>query len=148
MPIFAPFIAIFGMGFVIAIIWLTGKEKRAKADAQRDVQLSLLGKFSNGEEMSRFLATAEGRKFVDMLAEPSAEDPRQKVIGLLTGSAILACLAGAFYYLSLDHDNLIIPSVVTGAVSSGLLIGALLHYFLGSKLGLIRRPESPGESAQ
>ena len=63
-----PIAAIFVWPFVI---WIAQRFQQTKIQAQRDVQLALLAKFSSGEELSRFLATDEGGRLMDHLASPA-----------------------------------------------------------------------------
>lgn len=49
------------------IVWLAHRSKQANAEARREVQLALLAKFNSGEELTRFLATEEGKRLMDHL---------------------------------------------------------------------------------
>ncbi len=122
------------------IIWIALRFQQAKIQAQRDVQLALLGKFSSGEEMTRFLATEEGKRLVDHLSTPGEEDPRQKTAGMLTGGSILMMLSLGFAGLALtqDLDRLAIPAVAIGSVGLGLFVGAAISHRFSKKVGLDR----------
>jgi hypothetical protein len=123
------------------IIWISLRFQQAKIQAQRDVQLALLGKFSSGEEMTRFLATDEGKRLVDHLSSPpKEEDPREKTAGMLTGASVLTMLgiglaiAGAVG----GKQALLIPALITGAIGLGLFAGAAISHRFSKKMGLIR----------
>jgi hypothetical protein len=122
------------------IIWIAHRFQQVKIQAQRDVQLALLGKFSSGEEMTRFLASEEGKRLIDRLATPGEDDPRQKTAGMLIAASILTMLAIAFAGLAVasGERHLAIPAVVIGSVGIGLFIGAGISHRFSKETGLIQ----------
>jgi hypothetical protein len=122
------------------IVWFAQRSEQAKSAAQRDVQLALLAKFNSGEELTRFLATEEGKRLMDHLASPAKDDPRQTVAGLLIGGSILTMLAIAFAGLAVasGERRLAIPAAAIGAVGLGLLAGAAIEHRFSKKTGLIQ----------
>ncbi len=130
-----------GMLLAWAIVYAVMRNKRHQTGAQREVQLALLNKFSSGDEMTRFLSTEEGRQFVDRLAAPSDNDPRQRIAGMVTGGCVLVALSIGFFSLSVYRPSgadFVIPAVVIGAVGLGLFAGAALSLRISKKLGLIK----------
>ena len=129
-----------GLLFVWAIIYITQRNKRHRSDAQRDVQLALLNKFSTGEEMARFLSTEEGRRLVDQLTAPSEDDPRLQAVGLVIPGCVLAALSIGFVVLAVveQRDALFFPAVIIGAVALGLFAGAAVSLRIAKKLGLTK----------
>jgi hypothetical protein len=136
----------FSWGPVVAIligpiiIWIAHHFQQAKVQSQRDVQLALLAKFSSGEEMTRFLATEEGKRLIEHLSSPGEDDPRQKAVGMLTVGSILTALGIGFAGLALMQGmgRLVIPAVVIGSVGLGFFIGATISHRFAKKMGLIR----------
>ena len=119
------------------VLYLNQNRQRARSEARRDVQLALLNKFETGEQITTFLATAEGRQLLDEIGGPQ-EDPRQKTIGLAIGGCILSSIAAGFAILSAMRStgNLLIPAAVIGATGIGLFIAAAVTYNISKKLGL------------
>lgn len=132
-----------GLALTAYIIRFAFRAETEKAEAQRDVQVALLDKFSSGEEMTRFISTEEGKVLMDQLAAPSNNDPRRRLVGVIIGGCVMLSLSVAFFVLSSVFDGqlsrfLVIPAVVTGALSLGLFLGGFATYRLSAKLGLIR----------
>jgi hypothetical protein len=117
------------------IIWIAHRSEQAKMQAQRDVQLALLAKFSSGEEMTRFLATDEGRRLMDHLASSGKKDPRQETAGMLVGASILTMLGIGFGVAATitGKEFLLIPALINGAIGLGLFIGAALAHRFWTK---------------
>ena len=122
------------------IIWIAHRSEQAKMQAQRDVQLALLAKFSSGEEMTRFLATDEGRSLIDHLASSGKKDPRHETAGMLVGASILTMLGIGFGVAArvTGEEGLLIPALVIGAVGIGLIVGAALAHRFWTKKELIQ----------
>lgn len=131
-----------GMLFTWALAHAHHRTLRHRQDAQKEIQLALLNRFSSGEEMTRFLATEEGRRLVDQLsASPDAKDPMEISAGMAIGGCITTALSGAFFILS-RMDNLhgfIVPAVMCSAVALGLFAAALISRKLAKANVLLKR---------
>ncbi|MCB9384980.1 MAG: hypothetical protein H6509_10205 [Bryobacterales bacterium] len=110
-------------------VWLFAfigvRRRRMHTEARRDVQLALLNKFQSGEEITKFLATEEGKRLLGQLAGPES-NPRHKAVGLVVGGSVLATIGVAFLILSAaygERDFLVAGSVIS-ATGLGLFIGA------------------------
>jgi|GEM_PF-2306853 len=155
-PIFIGLVSISSMAMVALIIWIASREKQSKINAQRDVQLALLEKFKSGEEMSRFLASEEGRQFVNQLAGldglvaqlsgSASADPRRKTVGLLVAGIVLLALGGGFYVLSASLSGMRIASVLFLALAVGLLLAAAAAHVVSKRLGLVPGSAGSGQS--
>lgn len=117
------------------IIWIVHRSEQAKMQAQRDVQLALLAKFSSGEEMTRFLAADEGRRLMDHLASSGKDDPREKIVGMFVGASILTMLGIGFGVAAAvtGEESLLIPALIIGAVGIGLIVGAAIAHRFSTK---------------
>lgn len=122
------------------VIWIAQRFQQTKIQAQRDVQLALLAKFSSGEELTRFLATDEGRRLMDHLASPGEKDPREEIVGMLVGGSITAMLAIGFSIAAelTGKEFLLIPALINGAIGIGLLLGAAITHRFSMKKELVR----------
>jgi hypothetical protein len=117
------------------VVWIVHRFQQAKIEARRDVQLALLAKFSSGEELSRFLATADGRRLMDHLASPGTADTREKIVGMLVGGSITTMLGIGFSIAAglTGKEFLLIPALINGAIGLGLFIGAALAHRFWTK---------------
>ena len=136
-PVFIALVSMSSMAVVAVIIWFAQREKQAKIDSQRDVQLALLGKFSSGEEMSRFLASAEGRRFVNQLARPSRGDPRRMTLILLIEGIVLLALSGGLWFVGASQAGTMVPGILVLSLAVGLLLSAGVAHIVSKKLGLV-----------
>jgi hypothetical protein len=136
-PVFIALVSMSSMAMVAIIVWLAQREKQARIDSQRDVQLALLGKFSSGEEMSKFLASTEGRLLVNQLANSGQDDPRRMTVGLLVGGLVLLALGGGFFIASMRTEALMIPGIFFLALAIGLLLAAGATHVVSKRLGLV-----------
>ena len=127
-----------GIVFVIGVIFMAHRQKRHRLEAQRDVQLALLNKFANGQEMTQFLQTEEGRRLVDQLAAPTEDDPRHQAIGLMIPGFVLSSLGVAFLGLRfvVGREGFLVPAVITGCMGLGFFGATALALYLHRKLGL------------
>lgn len=126
--------------FALLAVWLFAfigiRHKRARNEARRDVQLALLNKFQTGEEMTKFLATEEGRRLLDQLSGP-VEDLHHKTVGLVVGSSVLLSIGIAFGVLAyaFGTKGFIVAGSVIGAAGLGLVMGAAVANRISRKLG-------------
>ncbi len=129
-----------GLLFMWAIALLVLRIKRQRMDAQRDVQLALLNKFSSGDEMTRFLASEGGRALVDQLAVHSNGDPRRYAAGLVIGGCVMAALSIGFTGMAFfgGEKDFVVPAVINGALATGIFAGLGFSLYLSKKLGLIK----------
>ena len=130
-------VPIAGILFVIAIVFINSREKRQRAEGQKDIQLALLNKFESSEELSRFLATDEGRRLMDNVsATPMDSDPRRHALGLTIAAGIMIARAAGFTALvvaGIMPDNFLVAPAAIGAVGIGLTIGATLAWRIANK---------------
>lgn len=125
---------------VIIIVWVASQEKQAKARYRAEVQRELIAKFSSGRELSEFLNSEGSRHLLGSLSgseEATAQDPRRKIIGLITGGLINLAIGAAFFYvgLSMGFPFNMIGLLMLG-IGAALLISAAVSYYLSQKWGL------------
>jgi hypothetical protein len=130
-------------GFIAFLIWHGSREKFEKRRLRLEEQSRILDRIGSGPELTEFLKTAQGKRFLDQLDEANSElsDERQKgreyrmgIIGLLMGGIIVSCVAASFFVLAAYYaDQFVIPATIVGAVGLSLLLVAWLQYALGKK---------------
>ncbi|NLT67639.1 MAG: hypothetical protein GXX84_13645, partial [Acidobacteria bacterium] len=117
---------------VIAIIWFNRRVQHARVQAQKEVRLAFLQKFSSGDEIVRFMATEEGKKFIDGLQPVRRPvDPRKTAVDEVTGAAVLIFIGAGF---SLLRGIFMIPGIICLATGLGLGIAALLTWRISKKM--------------
>lgn len=119
-----------------------------------EAQKLMLEKCQNSEEVSRFLASDAGKRFLERLQTNSAvsgpaptasnASSLTGIIALVVFGALGTGVGAAFYLLSqlTTHPNFIIPAFLVAIPGMGLLIGAAVSYHLKKKWGLLRRDAS------
>jgi hypothetical protein len=126
---------------VIIIVWVASQEKQAKARYRAEVQRELIAKFSSGRELSEFLNSEGSRQLLGSVGsegEDATQDPRRKIIGLITGGLINLGAGAALFYVgySMDFWWFSLAGLITLGVGVSLLISAALSYYLSQKWGL------------
>jgi hypothetical protein len=128
-----------GMIFAAVVVYMVLRKRRQQGEAQKEVQLALLNKFNSGDELTRFLATDEGRRLIDRLAAPPwAKDPAQRAVGMTIGGSVMVMmaigLAVLVNYSPGQYHSYVVPAVISGSLGIGMLLGsALLNRLAGKK---------------
>lgn len=140
---FQPWILIALGGMVLGgvVIFLVTRNERHRAEAQKEVQLTLLNKFSSGDEMASFLATDEGSQFIDRLAARPEQDPRKKTVDLITGACVTAGIAvglGTLAVLGVWSGFFVVPALANAGISLGLFAAAGFSHWVSKRTGLIK----------
>jgi hypothetical protein len=120
--------------FIALLVWLGSRRKRAQIEAQAELQKQLLAKFNSGQELSEFLQSEGGQRFLDQLSSPSAGSKGRILQSLRTG-IVLAVLGLGVLVLSLTRaqHGLLVPAVILLALGLGFLLSTAVSYRLTSK---------------
>jgi len=130
-------IALFAM--VVLLVWFGHKVKRARIQEQGEVRKRLLDKFSSGPELSEFLATPQGQKFLEDQEGGSAQrSPKGRIIGSIGSGIVLVMLGIAFFALMYLERDFVYPATILAALGVGLLIAAAISYYLYKKWNVIQ----------
>jgi hypothetical protein len=135
------FIPIAAFIMVIIIVWVTSQEKQAKARYRAEVQRELIAKFSSGRELSEFLNSEGSRQLLgplDSEGEDAPQDPRRKLIGLITGGLINMGVGVGLFYVGLSWGFwwFHLAGLITMGVGVALLMSAAISHYLAQKWGL------------
>jgi hypothetical protein len=125
---------------VIIIVWVASQEKQARARYRAEVQKELIAKFGSGRELTEFLNSEGSQKLLGALGTPHEglrNDPRGKVIDLITGGLVCASIGAAFSYVGTfrTFPFLLVGLIMLG-VGGSLLISAAVSYHFTKKWGL------------
>lgn len=133
-------VPLFFFAFLIAVIWLRTRLRQRRIQAQADLQKQLLDKFTSGPELSAFLESPGGQRFLAELHSRSAEARAQVVRSLRTG-IILFALGVALLVLRAtltakdahETTGFLIGGVIVLALGVGFLLSAAISHFLAQK---------------
>jgi hypothetical protein len=131
---------------VVLIVWLVHLSNKNKIREQAELQRHFLNKFGTGQELTQFLETPQGQRFLkEMTIKDDARGPKERIIGSVKGGIVLLALGVAFFaLLRIEHD-LIYPAVILLALGIGLLISAAVSCWLSKKWNIFEGREIPLE---
>ena len=129
---------------VVLIVWLVNLSNKHKRSEQGELQRHFLNKFSSGQELTQFLETPQGQRFLkEMTIKDDARGPKERIIGSVKGGIVLLALGvGFFALLRIEHD-LLYPAVILSALGIGLLISAAISCWLSKKWNIFEEREIP-----
>jgi hypothetical protein len=156
MHLAAPLLVAAILAFVAFLIWNGTRAGLERRRLQIDAQARLLDKVGSGPELTEFLKTTEGQRFVSQLAspEPRAKDARGRILMLTTLG--LVALFGGFVFVNAalipsllsDEASIPIDLIALGALPAFLLVGggvgalvaAWIMHRLSKKWGMLDPP--------
>ena len=133
--------------FVAFLLWLAASYRQKSLGRRSEERLRVLDRFSSGQELSDFLATERGGRFLGQFAVRPRNPAALIIAGVVCG-ILAAAVGGAFLLLTGPGDNdFLIPAALILSSAAGILAATLVSYLLAQKLGLLRRTgdaEPPG----
>ena len=117
---------------IVLLVWLRHRAAQAKALVRTDVQKHLLDKFNSGEELTRFIESDDGRRFLEQLTVERT-DPRAAQLWPVRVGIVLAVLAIGLLALSTQDGGLVFPGIMALTLGIGVLIAAWVSHRLVSK---------------
>ena len=129
---------------VVMIVWLVHLSNKHKIGQQAELQRHFLNKFGTGVELTQFLETPQGQRFLkEMTIKDDARGPKERIIGSVKGGIVLLALGVSFFaLLRIEHD-LIYPAVILTALGIGLLISAAISCWLSKKWNILEERDIP-----
>lgn len=124
-----------GVGLYLAFSAWRSKQQAA-------LRKALLDKFGSAQDLSEFLQSAGGQRFMADLAGVSSPlgavlaSVQKGIIVLLLGGGITAASA------AISSQELIAIGVIFGAVGVGFLVSAAVTYTMSKRWGLFRTPSA------
>ncbi len=148
--------------FLAALVWLIRQflENRRWGrifKLQSEVHGRLIDKFSSNQELSSYMETEAGKRFLEAAPIPVGIEPDQRmpnaiarVLTPLQIGVVLVLLGVGFFMLRHVRTEMYDPMLILGTVALmpglGFIISAGITWFLAGRLGLI--PESPAAGSR
>ncbi len=132
-------------GFIVKVaLGYAWKSKSLKA--RKEMQTLLVNKFSSASEMTQFLETSSGKKFVENLSQ-SPVSVHDKILSSVSNGIILFLLGiGVVLFGGLLPDGVQKATRFCGLIGStiglGFIISSFVSYRLSKAWGLFTRPST------
>lgn len=132
--------------FVGFLVWIQARARNTERQWVLDRQKMLLDRLSSGSELTEFLASPEGARFVDQLKEfgHTKSSIERTIIGTIVAGVVLVC-AGIALTLTFnmqpdaedywDYWELLATGMLGIFAGAGLLIASGLTFLLSKKWG-------------
>lgn len=125
------------LAFYAFLLWLAASYRQKSLNRRSEERLRVLERFSSGQELSDFLATEHGGRFLEQLAV-KPKNPAGLIVGGVVCGILTAAVGGAFLLLIGRGDNdFLIPAAFVLSVAFGILAATLISFLLARKLGLL-----------
>jgi len=129
---------------VVLIVWLANQSSRHKVSQRSELQKHFMSKFSTSQELTQFLETPQGQRFLKELAIiGSPGGPKERIIASVRGGIVLLALGAGFFALMRIERDIIFPAVILSVLGVGLLISAAVSYWLSKKWDIFEEREIP-----
>ena len=126
--------------FMAWVVWLYSQRKKERARAELEVRRRVLEKFATGEELTAFLASGGGRKFLEDISTDHASQA-DRILKSLQRGAILTILGLGLWLLVAwnprDMEAAGVFGTIALAVGLGYLASAGVAYNLSRRWGLL-----------
>ena len=129
--------------------WLKFRRETAQQQMLFEAQKHLLEKLGSAPEVTQFLASAEGKDFIDRLKPPppppqekaKPPGPAEVLFAMIWAGMIMLGIGIGFLIGTVVEPKLIIPGAVIALAGLGMLIGLRITHYLATRWGLFKRPD-------
>jgi hypothetical protein len=133
------------LGFIGFWGWLRFRRESAQSQLLFEAQKQLLDKLGSTADVSQFLASAEGKEFLDRLKppppppSPRPPSPAEVMFMMIWGAVILigvgaGCLVGAIWV----STKMLLPAAIIGFAGVAVLVGLMITHALARRWGLFK----------
>lgn len=126
--------------FMAWVVWLYSQRRKERGRAELEVRRRVLEKFASAEEMTAFLATEGGRKFLDDLSTEHASHA-ERIMKSLQRGLVLTLLGLGLWLLVAWNPRDMEPAGVFGTIALtvglGYIASAAVAYRLSHRWGLL-----------
>ena len=134
------------LGFIGFWGWLRFRRESAQSRLLFEAQKQLLDKLGSTADVSHFLASAEGKEFLDRLKppppppSPRPPTPAEVMFMMIWGAMItIGVGAGLFVGAIWVSQKLLVPAAIVTFAGVAVLIGLMITHALARRWGLFKR---------
>jgi hypothetical protein len=134
------------LGFIAFWGWLRYRRESTQSKLLFEAQKQLLDKLGSTAEVSQFLASAEGKEFLDRLKppppppSPKPPSPAEVMFMMIWGAVVMIGVgAGLFVGAIWVEPKLLVPAAVTAFAGVAVLVGLMITHALAGRWGLFKR---------
>ena len=141
------------LAFVSFRGWLRYRRESTQSKLLFDAQKQLLDKLRSTAEVSQFLASAEGKDFLDRLKPPPPPPPPPsprppspaEVMFVMIWAAVIMIGVGAGFFVGAIwvEPRLLVPAAISAFAGVAVLVGLMITHALARRWGLF--PKDPEE---
>ena len=134
------------LGFIGFWGWLRFRRESAQSRLLFEAQKQLLDKLGSTADVSHFLASAEGKEFLDRLKPPPPPpSPRPpspaEVMFMMIWAAVVMIGVGAGFFVGAIwvEPKLLVPAAIIAFAGVAVLVGLMITHALARRWGLFKR---------
>ncbi len=126
------------LAFVAFLIWIAVNYRQKTLQRRSEERLRVVERFNSGKDLSEFLETERGARFLELFAVRPKNPSGIVIIGVALG-LLAVFLAAAFMALCLfEEDNsFMIPGILVLGIGLGILTATGVSYRLARKFHLL-----------
>lgn len=131
------------LAFFAFLLWLGANHHQKKMQRRSEERLRIVERFGSAKELSDFLDSDSGRRFLDQFAIKARSPAGMVIAGLVVG-VLLIFGGGAFLILAaIEDENFLIVAILVLAAAFGVLAATALSYRLARKFRLLSSDRLP-----
>jgi hypothetical protein len=134
------------LGFVGFWGWLRFRRESAQSQLLFEAQKQLLDKLGSTADVSHFLASTEGKEFLDRLRppppppSPKPPSPAEVMFVMIWAAVVMIGVgAGLFVGAIWVSERLLVPAAITAFAGVAVLVGLMITHALAGRWGLFKR---------
>ena len=133
------------LGFIGFWGWLRFRRESAQSRLLFEAQKQLLDKLGSTADVSHFLASAEGKRFLDMLKppppppSPRPPSPAEVMFMMIWGAVVMIGVGAGFFVGAIwVEPKLLVPAAVITFAGLAVLVGLMITHALARRWGLFK----------
>lgn len=129
------------LAFAGFITWVVIRKRESRMRLRSEERVRMLERFSSGQEMTEFLNSSAGARYLELLGE-RVSHPIRSLSAAVTAGIISIFAGGAFHIVSrtvadADQMGFRIAGILTLVVGVGILVSAAVSALLYRRAGLM-----------
>jgi len=123
--------------FVVILIWIAVNYRQNSLQRRAEERLRIVERFTSGKDLSDFLATERGARFLELFAVRHKDPAGIVIAGVVLGLVAVFVGAAFLLLLRLEDGDFIVPGVLVLAGGLGILAATGASYRLARKFRLL-----------